>query len=127
MQSKAPAFFKYLLVGVLNTAIHSAVFTAMHLLAGTDQAVSNLTAFFVALSFSFLANSRYTFSVPISLVRYLVFVLSMGSLSLLMGVVAEGQGWRPLITVALYSAMSLPVGFLLSRWIFTERRTWLFR
>ncbi|MNO59211.1 hypothetical protein D3C76_497930 [compost metagenome] len=127
MRCRAPAFFKYVIVGIFNTAIHVAVFTAMQLFAGTDQAISNLTAFFTALSFSFLANSRYTFKVRISLLRYLVFVAGMGSLSLTLGAIADNQQWRPVVTVALYSAMSLLLGFLLSRWIFTEQRKWLFR
>jgi len=127
MQRRLPAFFKYLIVGVFNTAIHVAVFTAMHLFAGTDQAISNLTAFFVALSFSFLVNSRYTFRVPLSLLRYLVFVVGMGSLSLALGAIADAQGWRPAATVMLYSVISLVLGFLLSRWIIAERRKWIFR
>lgn len=127
MRCRSPAFFKYLIVGVFNTVIHVAVFAAMHLFVGTDQAISNLTAFFVALSFSFLANSRYTFRVPISLLRYLVFVVCMGSLSLTLGAIADTQAWPPAGTVVLYSAISLALGFLLSRWIFTERRKWIFR
>ncbi|AXM96184.1 GtrA family protein [Pseudomonas plecoglossicida] len=127
MRFTTPTFFKYLLVGCFNTAIHAAVFTAMQLLAGTDQAISNLTAFFVALSFSFMANARYTFRAPVSLLRYLTFVAGMGSLSVAVGSIADLQSWRPMATVVVYSALSLLLGFLLSRWIFTERRGWLFR
>lgn len=127
MRCRSPAFFKYLIVGVFNTAIHVAVFAAMHLFVGTDQAISNLTAFFVALSFSFLANARYTFRAPVSLLRYLTFVAGMGSLSVAVGSIADLQSWRPMVTVVVYSAISLLLGFLLSRWIFTEQRKWLFR
>lgn len=127
MRCITPTFFKYLLVGILNTAIHAAVFTAMQLFAGTDQAISNLTAFLVALSFSFMANARYTFRASASPLRYLMFVAGMGSLSVAVGSIADLQSWRPMVTVVVYSAISLVLGFLLSRWIFTERRKWLFR
>lgn len=127
MQRSAPAFLKYLIIGVFNSAIHVAAFTAMQLIAGTDQATSNLTAFFVALSFSFVANSRYTFRVPLSLPRYLSLVVCMGSFSVALGALADEQGWHPAATVLLYSAISLLIGFLLWRWIFTVRRKWIFR
>lgn len=120
------AFFKYLLVGVCNTANHAAVFTSM-LAFGGDQAVSNLVAFTVALSFSFLANARFTFRVPLSLSRYLWFVAGMGSLSVSLGYLGDRLGWQPMVTVTLFSLLSLVLGFLFSRWVFREKRGWIFR
>jgi len=120
------AFFKYLLVGVCNTAIHAAVFISM-LALGSDQAVSNLVAFTVALSFSFLANARFTFRVPLSLSRYLWFVAGMGSLSVSLGYLGDRLGWQPMVTVMLFSLLSLVLGFLFSRWVFREKRGWIFR
>ncbi|QXI46870.1 GtrA family protein [Pseudomonas anuradhapurensis] len=120
------AFFKYLLVGVCNTATHAAVFTSM-LAFGGDQAVSNLVAFTVALSFSFLANARFTFRVPLSLSRYLWFVAGMGSLSVSLGYLGDRLGWQPMVTVTLFSLLSLVLGFLFSRWVFREKRGWIFR
>ncbi|WP_200626794.1 GtrA family protein [Pseudomonas sp. LAM2023] len=120
------AFFKYLLVGVCNTATHAAVFTSMLAFSG-DQAVSNLVAFTVALSFSFLANARFTFRVPLSLSRYLWFVAGMGSLSVSLGYLGDRLGWQPMVTVTLFSLLSLVLGFLFSRWVFREKRGWIFR
>lgn len=121
-----PALLKYLIVGVFNTAIHVVVFAAMQV-AGNDQALSNLIAFIVAVSFSFIANSRLTFKVPVSLMRYCVFVAGMGSLSASLGYFADSQHWPPPLTVGVFSLISLLLGFLFSRWVFTEKRKWIFR
>ncbi|MFJ4442235.1 GtrA family protein [Pseudomonas sp. NPDC089422] len=126
MSRRMPAFLKYLIVGILNTTVHVVVFAAL-LAAGNDQALSNLVAFVAALSFSFFANARFTFRVPVSLMRYCVFVAGMGSLSASLGYIADSQGWPPPLTVGLFCLVSLPLGFVFSRWVFTEKRTWIFR
>ncbi|CAI3808642.1 Prophage bactoprenol-linked glucose translocase [Pseudomonas sp. MM221] len=121
-----PSFVSYLIIGICNTSIHVAVF-AMMLAAGNNQSLSNLTAFIVALSFSFLANARFTFKVPVSFGRYLMFVAGMGSLSVSLGYLADLQRWPPALTVVLYSLLSLLLGFLFSRWVFRYKRRWIFR
>ncbi|PYB76675.1 GtrA family protein [Pseudomonas sp. LB-090624] len=120
------AFFKYVLVGVFNTAIHVAVFIAM-LMTGNHQAVSNLVAFIMALSFSFLANARFTFKASVSLPRYLRFVGGMGSLAVALGYLGDRLDWQPMFTVTLFSLLSLVLGFLFSRWVFIEKRGCIFR
>jgi len=120
------AFFKYVLVGVFNTALHVAVFIAM-LMIGSNQAVSNLVAFIMALSFSFLANARFTFRASVSLSRYLKFVAGMGSLSVALGYLGDRLDWQPMLTVTLFSLLSLVLGFFFSRWVFMEKRGWIFR
>lgn len=126
MARRMPTFLKYLIVGVFNTAIHVAVFAVMQL-EGNDQALSNLVAFIVALSFSFIANARFTFRAPVSLMRYCVFVAGMGSLSASLGYFADSQRWPPPLTVGVFSLISLLLGFMFSRWVFMEKRRWIFR
>lgn len=126
MPRRTTTFLKYLIVGIFNTAIHVVVFVAMQL-AGNDQALSNLVAFIAALSFSFIANARFTFRVPVSLMRYCLFVAGMGSLSASVGYFADCQRWPPSLTVGLFSLVSLLLGFVFSRRVFTEKRRWIFR
>lgn len=126
MHRRMPSFFKYLIVGIFNTAIHVAVFAALQA-AGNDQVFSNLVAFIVALSFSYIANAWFTFRVPVSLMRYCVFVAGMGSLSASLGHLADSRSWPPPLTVGLFCLISLPLGFVFSRWVFTEKRRWLSR
>ena len=127
MRCRASAFLKYMIVGVFNTLVHLAVFSAMQVFTGCDQAISNLAAFFVALSFSFVANATYTFRAPISLIRYLTFVAVMGSFSALVGSIADLRGWPPSVTFVVFSAVSLSLGFLFAKRVFMERRRWIFR
>jgi putative flippase GtrA len=112
----------YTVIGVANTLIHWQIFFLLSVAAGWRQAVSNLAAFCVAASFSFYMNALYTFDGKLSVGGYLLFMAAMGALSY--GVGYLGDVWRlhGLLTVALFSALSLVLGFLFSKYVvFRER------
>jgi len=112
----------YTVIGVANTLIHWQIFFLLSVGFGLTQAASNLAAFCVAASFSFYMNALYTFDAKASVGGYLLFMLAMGALSL--GVGHVGDVWRlhGLLTVALFSALSLVFGFLFSKYVvFRER------
>ena len=115
-------FSSYTVVGVANTLIHWQIFFLLSEAAGFSQALSNLAAFCVAASFSFYMNALYTFDTRASVGGYLLFLGAMGALSL--GVGHAGDVWRfhGLLTVALFSVLSLVLGFLFSKYVvFRER------
>jgi putative flippase GtrA len=112
----------YTVIGVANTLIHWQIFFLLSVAAGWRQAVANLLAFCVAASFSFYMNALYTFDSKASVGGYLLFMAAMGALSY--GVGHLGDVWRlhGLLTVALFSALSLVLGFLFSKYVvFRER------
>ena len=112
----------YTVIGVANTLIHWQIFFLLSVAAGWRQAVSNLAAFCVAASFSFYMNALYTFDSKLSVGGYSLFMAAMGALSY--GVGYLGDLWRlhGLLTVALFSALSLVLGFLFSKYVvFGER------
>ena len=112
----------YTVIGVANTLIHWQIFFLLSVGFGLTHAASNLAAFCVAASFSFYMNALYTFDAKASVGGYLLFMLAMGALSL--GVGHVGDVWRlhGLLTVALFSALSLVFGFLFSKYVvFRER------
>jgi putative flippase GtrA len=112
----------YTVIGVANTLIHWQIFFLLSVAAGFSQAVSNLLAFCVAASFSFYMNGLYTFDSKLSVGGYLLFMAAMGGLSY--GVGHAGDSWRlhGLLTVALFSALSLLLGFLFAKYVvFRER------
>lgn len=109
-------FFRYLSVGVINTLLHWGVFLLLHLVFGLSQAWSNGSAFAVAVSFSFFANAAYTFQARVTLLRYVLFTVFMGFLSILVGAVADKLDLLPLITLVVFSALSLVIGFIFSKW-----------
>lgn len=115
-------FTRYTVIGVANTVIHWQLFFMLRAGFEFSQALSNLLAFCVAASFSFYVNALFTFDMPVSLGRYLLFMTCMGVLSLGVGWLGDHLHMPGLITVLVFSLFSLLCGFLLSRWVvFRER------
>ncbi|QCI10805.1 GtrA family protein [Pseudomonas putida] len=112
---------RYALVGAINTGCHWLVFLLLHLGIGASQALSNLTAFGVAASLSYFANAAFTFAVRPSGTRYLLFLTGMGSLSLLLGALADWAGLAPWLTLVSFSAASLVIGYAYSRAVVFKR------
>lgn len=115
-------FSSYTVIGVANTLIHWQVFFLLSVALDWHQARSNLVAFCIAASFSFYMNALYTFDHKLSVGGYLLFMAAMGALSY--GVGHVGDLWRlhGLLTVAMFSAVSLVLGFFISKYVvFRER------
>ncbi|MBW3508480.1 GtrA family protein [Janthinobacterium sp. NKUCC06_STL] len=110
-------FTRYLSVGVLNTAIHWIVFYILHYVVYLDQALSNLGAFSIAVTFSFLANARYTFNKEVTARRYISYVIFMGGMSVAVGAAADRLDLAPVLTLTSFSAVSLLCGFFYSKFI----------
>lgn len=113
-------FARYASVGVLNTAIHWAVFSALFV-TGSTQSLSNFAAFCVAVTFSFFANAKWTFNAEATTIRYMLYILFMGSMAAFVGWAADKIHLPPLITLVVFSAVSLVCGFVYSKmFIFRE-------
>jgi putative flippase GtrA len=110
-------FLRYVSVGVINTLIHWAVFAIIFYGLDANQAVSNLLGFAVAVTFSFFVNARFTFSSDATAVRYLLYVAFMGALAATFGWLAELWALPPIVTLALFSGVSLVCGFLYARFV----------
>ncbi|AOP43193.1 GtrA family protein [Edwardsiella piscicida] len=110
-------FIKYVMIGILNTALHWAVFFTLHSQAALSQSFSNLYAFIVAVTFSFFCNARFTFQDRPTLKRYLLFTSFMGFLSWLTGYLGDRLHIAPLLTVMAFSLISLIMGFFYSKYI----------
>lgn len=110
-------FSRYFSVGVLNTAIHWLCFTALFSLIGMNQAISNLVAFCVAVTFSFFVNAKWTFKSKATTGRYVAFVIFMGIMAALTGYIADRLHAPALITLIAFSGFSLVAGFIYSKFI----------
>lgn len=118
----AGAFLRYMSVGVLNTLLHWCVFFALFGGLSRSQAVSNLVAFMVAVTFSFLANAAFTFKSRATWRRYVLFVGFIGGVSFAVGRLADVWQLHPLLTLVVFSAISMVAGFVYSNWVvFRER------
>lgn len=110
-------FTRYISVGIINTIIHWAVFLFFFYIANADQAISNFGAFCIAVTFSFFANAHYTFNAKVTTVRYIIYVVFMGVMSIVVGVIADHMNFPPISTLILFSVFSLICGFLYSKFI----------
>lgn len=116
------SFLVYALVGLANTLIHWQVFFVLRVGLGLAQSTSNFAAFCVAATFSFYVNALYTFEARASVLRYVLFLCTMGALSFAVGYLGDRWQLHGLLTVAAFSLLSLVVGFLFSRFVvFRER------
>ncbi|MDU4290024.1 GtrA family protein [Mixta calida] len=109
-------FSKYVSVGVLNTVIHWIVFGACWSM-GASQSIANLIAFIVAVTFSFCVNARYTFGSRVTPGRYILYVAFMGAMAASVGAMSDCLELNPIVTLILFSAISLVMGFFYSRFI----------
>ncbi|HDC4673088.1 GtrA family protein [Enterobacter kobei] len=110
-------FARYTSIGVINTLIHWVVFAICIYAFHTWQALANFAGFVVAVSFSFFANARFTFKASTTTMRYMLYVGFMGSLSAAVGWAADKSGLAPIVTLILFSAISLVCGFIYSKFI----------
>ncbi|HGK4778884.1 GtrA family protein [Enterobacter cloacae] len=110
-------FTRYVSVGVVNTALHWLCFGALMHFFGATQAVANVIAFCIAVTFSFYANAKWTFNSQATSGRYVAFVLFMGIMAALIGYAADSIGAPPVVTLIAFSAFSLVAGFIYSKFI----------
>lgn len=110
-------FSRYVSVGVINTALHWLCFGVLLHFFGASQAVSNVVAFCIAVTFSFFVNAKWTFKTKATSGRYVSFVLFMGVMAALTGFIADEIGAPPMLTLIAFSAFSLVAGFIYSNFI----------
>lgn len=103
---------RYISIGIINTALHWAVFGIMVSIMKNDQAVSNVVAFLIAVTFSFFANAKFTFDAKATSKGYILFVGFMGLLSFISGQLSDHYNIPPLITLFEFSSISLVCGFV---------------
>ena len=113
-------FARYASVGVVNTLIHWIVFAVVFAFY-PKQSLANFTAFCVAVTFSFIANAKWTFNAEATTSRYLLYVAFMGAMAAIVGWSADKMHAPAVITLLAFSAISLFCGFAYSK-LFIFRR-----
>lgn len=109
-------FARYISVGVINTLIHWISF-AFLIERGMQQSLSNLIAFCVAVTFSFFANAKWTFDSEATTIRYIMYVFFMGMVAVMIGSYGDRMKINPIVTLIVFSAISLVCGFVYSKYI----------
>ncbi len=115
-------FKRYISIGIINTLMHWAMFYIL-LLRGFNQKQANLLAFLTAVTFSFFANAKFTFKSNLTFTKYLLYVAFMGLMALTIGAAGDKAQLPSIITLIIFSSISLIVGFYFSKLaIFKESR-----
>jgi putative flippase GtrA len=113
---------RYCLVGGVNTGFHALIFLICHSLWGMTQTSSNLAGFLAAVSLSFFLNARFTFDSYRSWRRYWLYCAFMGIVSLGIGALGDRLSWAPLVTLVVFSAVSLVLGYTFARHVVFKER-----
>ncbi len=114
---------RYISIGVINTILHWSIFLILFYLFLISQAFSNFIAFSITVTFSFIANSKWTFRSKATLSKYISFTFFMGFLSIFLGYLADIFNLPIIITLISFSFLSLIFGFLYSRFVvFKEKK-----
>ena len=106
----------YSVIGIFNTGLHWIIFFLCGSL-GLLQAYSNLVAFTIASTFSYFMNSTFNFKKKVNGGGYFLFILGLGSISFLIGALADTFLINKIITLAIFSGVSLILGFIYSKYI----------
>ena len=111
-------------IGIADAFIHWQIFFVLCSAIGLTQAASNFAAFCVAAAFSFYVNMLYTFESKTPVFGYLLFMGGMGGASFAIGSIADTCDWHGLLTVTVFTALNLMLGYGFFRFVlFCGQRT----
>lgn len=109
------SILNYSAIGLINTIIHWSIFSIFYYVE-LKQYLCNIIAFSCAVIFSYCMNAKYNFKARQSIKNFILFYLLMGTLSLIIGYSADYFFLYPLYTLILSSAVSLALGYTLSKY-----------
>jgi putative flippase GtrA len=122
----AQRFLKFSGIGIVNTVVHVAVVVLLAELAGWDSVAANVMAFVVANTFSFWANSRWTFRSRLDVGRYGRFLtVSLAGLIVTAAVsaFAAWMGWHYLVgTLLIFFSLPALTFFAHHKWTWEEHQ-----
>ncbi len=124
MTGRGGRLVRYVVAGVVNTAVTYAIYLA--LLQAMPYAWAYTVAFAAGIAIAYVLQSRYVFAAAASWRTFLAFPLvyvvqyAVGVVALRM-LVESGLASRELAAVAVL-AVTVPIGFVLSRALFAWRR-----
>lgn len=107
-------FLVYGIIGVVNTGIHFFVFSLCTTVY--SQTLSNSLAFTVAVIFSFICNSIFTFKEKPTGIKFAKMYFSMLIVSAGFGFVGDYFSLHPWITIFLYFIVNPIIGFLITKY-----------
>lgn len=119
-------FFRFGIIGVLNTFVHGVVLAVAVEFAGLSPILGNLFAFFVSNVNSYVLNSKYNFGSVLSVPKYLKFLmaslLALG-VTLMVSMLFDVMGYHYMVGfVAIIFLVPLFSFALMRIWVFSSAR-----
>ncbi|HMM93714.1 GtrA family protein [Phycicoccus sp.] len=116
-------FLRFAVVGVANTAIYYVVYLPLRLLVG--YVAAHVVAWFVSTAASFVLNCRFTYKVPTTVRRAVLYPFSNvpNLLATTVGVVAlvELAGMSAKLAPLVAGILAIPLTFLVQRTLMVGR------
>ncbi|EUK19439.1 Bactoprenol-linked glucose translocase [Commensalibacter papalotli (ex Servin-Garciduenas et al. 2014)] len=97
--------------------MHWAVFYTCFYGFHKSQTIANFIAFCCSTSCNFFLNAKWTFNSSVTVTKYILLFIFLGSLSLIMGYIADRLHLPSLITLIGFSGTCLVCGFLFSKYV----------
>ena len=123
-----PQLIRFLLVGVVNTAIQYVVFVVLYEVTGINYLLASIAGYCLGVLNSYLLNRRWTFAsanaqiLPEAIRFTTVNLLALGANTGLLFVLVSTQGVRPRIAQLWAITASVGVNFILNKtWTFRQR------
>lgn len=115
-------FIRFNIVGLASTLLHVAVAFALLDILDFSLMASNVGAFAVAISFSYMGHARWSFETNGELKSMLRFCVASGvNLLLIIGIshVVTVSQWQPYMGIVLVAVIIPLVGFFMQKlWVF---------
>ena len=123
-----PQLIRFLLVGVVNTAIQYVVFVLLYEVMGINYLLASIAGYCLGVLNSYLLNRRWTFAsgnariLPEAVRFTTVNLLALGANTGLLFVLVSTQSMRPLIAQLWAITASVSMNFILNKtWTFRRR------
>ena len=107
-------FFKFCVIGVLNTGIYFLVFMGL-LTIFASQLIANFLGFCAGVTFSFFMNAAFTFKQKTTINKFIRMVLVSGTLSGFFGYLGDSYQWSPYMTFTLFVLVNPLISFFLTK------------
>lgn len=120
--TRLPSFARFVVVGVVNTAVYYAVYLPVRLVLA--YVIAHVIAWTISTAGSFLLNSTWTYGVTPTWRRALIYPLSSVpnllfttvGVVFLVQVLGISQAWAPLLA----GLAAVPVTFVTARWLLVQ-------
>ncbi|MFC3419709.1 GtrA family protein [Salinicoccus hispanicus] len=118
-------FARFVLVGLINTAVYYGVYTIL-VYTGLFYIAAHLGGFITAFIISYFLNCYFVYGVRPTLIKFLKFpltqVINMGMQTLLLYVLVDQLGWNEILAPLPVLIVTVPITYGITRWVLKDKK-----